>query len=168
MSFIRSSVQHLYHYWNHFSFFCHKCALPVEAFPTFIKRLKLTQLWDLKSNIMYCNNVNNIKEACVCYHLNEQIQQIRIRSQQRPLGENDISNGILFYFLLLCLSASVTAKTFKKAPLKNRQYWHLHHCSKWTDWSNPNEFGIAAVALGFVSENVAQLQAAGAGDTKKT
>lgn len=71
---------------------------------------------------MYCNNVNNIKEARVCYHLNEQIQQIRIRSQQRPLGENDISNGILFYFLLLCLSASVTAKTFKKAPLKNRQY----------------------------------------------
>lgn len=40
---------------------------------------------------------------------------------------------------------------------KNRQYWHLLYGNKWTDWSNPNEFGIAAVAAGFVSENVAQL-----------
>lgn len=44
-----------------------------------------------------------------------------------------------------------------KGVTKNRQYWHLLHCNKWTDWSNPNEFGIAAAAAGFVFENLAQL-----------
>ena len=51
-------------------------------------------------------------------------------------------------------------KHLHKGTTKNRQYWHLLCCNKWTHWSNPNESGIAVVALGFVFENVTQLPGA--------
>ncbi len=82
--------------------------------------------------------------------------------KQRNLKFSDFSvkfKFLQFYFSVARSTAAMAEQLYNGAAT-NRQYWHLSHCNRWTDWSNPDESGIAAVASGLVSENVAQLQGA--------